>query len=335
MVKVVNQILEGRDLDIAVQDRVVSSIVFFSAIHYRGLTDGPDFKFALNVGNPDWSRPYKDSNEPLTPKEEREKRWESLMQELGIYACDEFEKHLVEFFESGLLDTGGINIVIDRYVAESEVMNARLDAHRYIKRVLWDHRVSEAQLVDEASCFPKSAQLLDGSTATELHSVITNLPGGPLIAEQIIDSWISGCRLRGVLIDDNPFNNRLHPKIEAEYKAIEASRHANTTVVDACIYVFENDGWGTLQEIALGNATAVDIEYAIREIDDLDKLRKFMRQMIKMRTQRSTYDVHFGTATEHFVEACRKIVNDPESPRLARLIKQLFEAGSLISELGV
>lgn len=79
-------------------------------------------------------------------------------------------------------------------------------------------------------------------------------------------------------------------------------------------------------------ATAADLEAAIRGMD-IEKLRTFMRRMIEMRLQRQTYDPHFGTATERFVEACRTIANDAASPRLAGLIKALFERTALASEI--
>ncbi len=80
-------------------------------------------------------------------------------------------------------------------------------------------------------------------------------------------------------------------------------------------------------------ATAGDFETAIREMEDLDKLRRVMRRMIEMRLQKGTYDSHFGGATERFVEACRIIASDTASPRLAELVKRLFEGTALASEL--
>lgn len=82
------------------------------------------------------------------------------------------------------------------------------------------------------------------------------------------------------------------------------------------------------------NATAADFESAIRDMD-IDTLPRFMRRMIQMRLQKGTYDQHFGTATERFMEACRAIANDqaPGSIRLAKLIRRLFEKTALASEL--
>ena len=81
-------------------------------------------------------------------------------------------------------------------------------------------------------------------------------------------------------------------------------------------------------------ATAADFESTIRNLE-IEKLRRFMRRMIEMRLQRQTYDAHFGTATERFIEACRTIASDPTSDRLAGLVKRLFAGTALASELAL
>lgn len=335
VIKVANQILAGRNLEKAIQVRVLPSIVLFSAIYYRGLDDGPDFKFALNVGNSDWLSFGRDKNKEPTSEEKREDRWRMLMQELGIHSCDEFEKRLVEFLESGLFEATSIDAIIERYVAEKEAMEARETVNDFRKRVFWDHRLEEAQLVAEAAAFPAIASLLDPFVATELNSELTKLPGGVDIGISIIDSWIKafGARNLTTVNDENPFNNPLHPKIQAEFDKINATAQANATVADASMHIIENGSWGTLQEMAMRRATVADFEIAIREMRDIDKLRRFMHGMIKMRLQRATYDPNFGAATEHFVEACRTITNDAASPRLAGLIQRLFGSSALASEL--
>jgi hypothetical protein len=335
VIKVSNQILGGRYLEEAIQARVLPSIVLFSAIYYRGLDDGPDFKFALNAGNADWLSFGRDKNKEPTSEEKREDRWRMLMRELGIHGCDEFEKRLVEFLESGLFEPASIEAIIDRYLDEKEAMEAREAANDFLKRAFWDHRVNEAQLVVEAAAFPAKAGLLDPFVVTELDSVIAKLPGGEAIGQAIIDGWIKAFRARNLTTvnDDNPFNNPLHPIINAEFAAIQTTAQANATVVDACTHIIENGGWGTLQEVAMRRATAADFEITIREMEDIDKLRRFMRRMIEMTLQRATYDPHFGTATKHFVEACRSIANDAASPRLAGLIQRLFSGTALASEL--
>lgn len=334
VVKTANHILTNRDLNQAIQARVVPSIVLFSAIHYRGIPDGPDFQFALNVANPDWMHFGRDKNAEPTEAEKREDRWRLLMQELGVHACDEFEKVLVEFLESGLFDADRVQTIIDRFVAEAQALLARQAARDFLNRAFWDHRVSDADLLEEAGQFPASAELLDPYVATQLFDTISEFPDGQALGQAIVDAWIAAFEAgdHHDVEDDNPFNNPIHPDIKAAFDAAKARVQARATVVDACIDIIDNSGWGTLQEMAMKRATAADFEAAIRGME-IDTLRRFMRRMIEMRLNRATYDAHFGTATQHFIDACRAISSDSNSPRLAALIKKLFSRTALAVEL--
>jgi len=336
VVKAANQILAARDLTDAIQSRAIPSIVLFAAIHYRGLDDGPDFQFALNVANPDWSHFMRDKNAEPTEQERREDRWRMLMSELGIQGCDEFEKVLVEFLESGLLEGERVQTIINRYVAEAQEMEARQNVRSFIKKAHWDHRATDADLVAEAGAFPDVARHLDPYVVTELHNILSELTSGQQLADQIVQAWIAAFNARGDTApdDDNPFGNPLHPSISAAFDAAVAQVHAEATVMQACLHIFENSGWGTMQEVAMKRATAADFELAIRNMD-IDTLPRFMRRMIQMRLQKETYDLHFGYATERFMEACRSIANDtaPGAARLSKLIKWLFRDTALIAEL--
>lgn len=335
VIRAANKILGGRDLDEVIQARVVPSIVLFSAIHYHGLEDGPDFKFALNIGNINGMRFAREKDKEPTPREKREDAWRMLMQELGINGCDDFERRLVEFLESGLFEAASIEEIIGRYANEKEAFEVRDAARRFLKRVFWDHRVDEAQLMAEAAAFPQKAGLLDPYVVTQLDSTLAEMPGGAAVGEAIVDGWMAAFKASNPtqVNDENPFNNPLHPKIREEFARIKAEVYANATVVEACLSIIANSGWGPLQEVAMRRATAADFEAAIRDMEDLDQFRRFMRRMIEMRLQRETFDPHFGSATERFIEACRTIANDPMSPRLARLIKRLFEGTALAAEL--
>jgi len=334
VVKAANRILNGRDLDQAIQARVVPSIVLFSSIHYRGISDGPDFQFALNVANPDWMHFGRDKNAKPTEQEKREDRWRLLMQELGIHGCDEFEKVLVEFLESGLFEPNRVQAIIDQYVTETQALQARQAAGDFLTRALWDHRVSAADLLTEASQFPSKAKLLDPYVTTQLYETLSELPDGNAIGQAIIDAWTADFEAgdQHNVEDDNPFNNPVHPKIKAVFDAAKARVQASATVIDACMAIIDNSGWGTLQEMAMRRATVADFDLAIRGME-IDTLRRFMRRMIEMCLNSATYDTHFGTATQHFMAACRSIANDRDSPRLATLIKKLFEKTALAVEL--
>jgi KAP-like P-loop domain-containing protein len=337
VIKAASRILGDRALEDALLARVVPSIVLFAAIHYKGLDDGPDFQFALQMGSPsDWGDFVKDKNREPTEEETRRGKWRLLMNELGINGCDEFEALVVEFLESGLFDASKLTPIIDRYVAEKQNLEAREKANQFMSKVFWDHRLDNAQLLDMASELPAIAGMLDPYVCSELNIALADIPGGANIGQAIVDGWIGAFKALNHehVNDENSFNRPLHKAIAAEFAAVNAQAQARTTVLDACMHVIENGGWGTMQEVAMKAATSADFESAIRSME-IDKLRRFMRRMIEMRLQRQTYDPHFGTATERFVEACRTIANDPASSRLAGLVRRLFAGTALASELAL
>ncbi|MBB3196871.1 P-loop NTPase fold protein [Roseateles terrae] len=335
VIRVANQILAGRDLEDAIQARVVPSIVLFSAIHYRGLHDGPDFKFALNAGSRDWSSFTKEAKQERTPQQEKEAGWRLLMQGLGILGCDEFESCLVDFLQSGLFEMEAIDAIIERYEREKDAMVAREEAHHFITRCIWDHRTSEEELLAVAQQFRTSAKLLDPYIVSELQLSLSKMAAGIDLGEALIDGWVENFKATQAtsVKDSNPFGKPLHEKIKTLFSEIKANEQMNATVVDACLHVVEHRGWGPLQEIALQRATAADFEAAIRNIEDLEALGRFMRQMIEMGLHREAYDKHFGSAADCFMAACRSICADASSPRLANLIHWLFDDTVLASEL--
>lgn len=335
VIRVANQILANRNLEDAIQARVIPSIVLFAAIYYHGLEDGPDLQFALGIGNSDWSMFSQDKKSEPTEEENRESRWRAFMTELGIMSCDGFEKALVEFLESGLFESEKIQAIIERYANEAQTSRVHQKAYSFIMKAFWDHRATDKELIAEAHDFPTVIGELNPYDTTQLHDALTELEDGQNLADEVIRAWIAAYKDRGCpATDGNPFGNRLHPNIQAALNDAVAQQQAQATVVETCSYIAEHSGWGTLQEIVMKRATANDFESAIRGMD-IEGLQKFMHRMIDMRVHRGTYDPHFGHATDNFVEACRTIANDqrPESARLAKLMKRLFTQAMLSAEL--
>lgn len=334
VIKAVNQVLAGRELEHAILARCVPSIVLFSAIHFHGIEDGPTFQFVLSFSG--WRRFEFDSDDanPATDQEKREYRWGMLIHELGIAGCDEFEQILVEYLESGLFDAGRIHAIIDRYVSETEAMRARDAAQSFLKRSYWDHRMSLAEQLAEARQLVTTAGLLDPYLATQLFEELCQSEDGKEIGQGIVDTWIRSFVASGnhEFDDDYPINRPLHPDIEAIVDRAKKGAQARITVVDACMHIIENSGWGTSQEMAMRQASAADFEAAIRDMD-VDTLPAFMRRLIDMRLRKENYEAHFGEATQRFVDACRNIAADDDSPRLAALIKDLFNRTALAGEI--
>ena len=335
VIKVVNRILGARQgLSDAVLSRVIPSTVLLSAIHYKGIEDGPDFNFVLGQGNDLEEMIAAQKEEKETEDGKRKAKWKLLIRELGISSCDQYELLVADFLHSGLFDITKVAEIIDRYVAENDFVTARNDCNNFFQRLLWNHVLTETELLTEATELANRSHLLDAYWVSSLHESISELTNGKQIADSAIDQWIKAFRERNLKEVDihNFFHRKLHPLIEAEFKSINANADANATVLDACISLVKNNGWGIREEAVLKSATVQELERIIRA-SDLPDLKLFMGKMLDLCVNRKTYTQHFGAAMTNFVEACRIIVNDPNAGRLCKLIIVLFSESKMEAEL--
>lgn len=98
------------------------------------------------------------------------------------------------------------------------------------------------------------------------------------------------------------------------------------------VQIAKHSSWGSRQEMAMNSATAADFEQTIKTLDIPD-LKIFMRKMLELCSQEQNYKSHFGSAMDHFAEACRNIAQDPNSSRLGELVKRLFSHAKLSHKL--
>ena len=334
VLKAVNRILGNRvDLSDDVLSRVVPATVLLSSIHYKGIEEGPDFDFVLKIGNPDLEDTKKKAEE-LDEAAKRRAKWRLQLQELGIHACDEYEQLVVEFLRSGLFDVAEVEKVIQRYASEADVMRAKKLSQDLHEHVIWHYKMTEPELLAEAQALAQQAHLLDLYTASSLHDLVSGLAGGAAVADAIVDGWIASFRCQNPDVSDfeNFWHRPIHPRIQAELNASRAAAQAKTTVFDACEYVAKNSGWGHKQELAMKSASVADFEATIKSLE-VDDLRLFLCRFLDLCVHKETYLPHFGSAMDHFTQACRNITADPTQARLGALIRLLFEDAKIESEL--
>lgn len=326
VIKAVNRIIGNRkELSSAVLSRVIPSTVLLSAIHYKGIENGPDFDFVLAKGSiVDWDA-FHGKKVDQTEEDNRKSKWNVLLNQLGIVSCDEYELLVIEFLQSGLYDVEMLTKVMNRYIAETEAMEAGEQFREFLVKVFWDHTLTEQQLLDEAAPIVEKTKQFDPYMATTLHDTLTGITGGKALADQVVDSWIEAFKGRNLQAAtlDNVFGHKVHPRIEAEFKAINIKAQANTSILEVCKSMAKESGWGTRQELVMKTASADDIEITIRNAP-ISELRIFMLKMLDLCANKSTYIPHFGNAMDNFTEACRRITNDANSPRLTKLIMRLF-----------
>jgi hypothetical protein len=335
VIKAVNRMLSNRaDLSKDVLGRVIPSTVLLSAIHYKGIEDGPSFEFVLNVGNPDDWGDWGKKEEELDEAGKIRARWRLQLHELEINSCDEYEKLVVDFLNSGMFDVADVAKIIERYSSEAELMRVQGLTRQLHDHVIFHHKMTETELVAEAKVLAEKVHLLDAYTVTSLHDLVSGLANGGSVADSMIDKWIENFKSSNFqdLDFDDVFQRPVHPQIKAAFDATKTAVQAKTTVFDALTHIAINSGWGRKQEGVMKSVSVQDIEETIKSLAP-DDLRHFMSRFLKLCVQRETYRPHFGSAMDHFIEACRNICTAPNTGRLSGLIKLLFKDANLESEL--
>lgn len=339
VIRSVNNILGVHvGLSDAMLARVVPSTVLLSAIHYRGIEDAPPMEFVLSAGSAkNWVRNLNMPEQEDDGSEEvrREGRWKGLLNRLGILGCDEFEVLIADYLESGLFEVDSISQIIDRYAKEEQSMVAREMGNKFIHDSIWNHRLTETQLLDQASALLPSAPLLDPYNLTNICESIAELSGGGLIADAMIAAWIESFKAKEMNIgdDDFPLHRKVHPLIQAEFDAKKAHSQAQISVYSVCEHVAKHNGWGTRHKLVMAAASPAEFEMIIRTLD-VPEFKIFFHQMMDFLTKKSVYGVEFGVGADRFAEACRNIVNSQDAGRLGKLIKSIFEDANVPNLLG-
>lgn len=344
VIRVVNRLLADKHgLSASVIARVVPSMTLMSAIHYKGLEDGPDFDFVLS---------YEDIRSEIralvaqknggndTPESKKSARWRLLLDKLGIRGADEFEALVADFLKSGLIDALALDRVINRYVAEAEALEARERAYAFLDRATWHPEVDHTQLIDELHSLIPVASMLDMFTVTSLHSAASKLDARGSVGEELIHAWLSAFKAKHVegkepTLDPGYAHVRrdLHPSILAEIHAIQDRQQMSLTVLEVFRRVAEESGWGSRDEAFMRSTTAAQIEEAIRVASGRD-LRVLLLQGMEFIRNRATYEKHFGSGVQGFLDACKSICAQEPDSRLSGILHQLFVDAGMGERLG-
>ena len=335
IIRTVNKVLGDRDnLTDEVLARTIPSTVLMCAIHYQGLDNGPSFDFVMGFNSSNFQleeamrRPGSDfADAPARPAEE--KKWGVLLDDLKINNCDDYERMLLDFLTSGLLDARRVDSILDRYVDEKNVMELREKCSRFFELEQWHPMVTDEELLKLGAELAESAGLLDAYAATALHDRLADVPGGAEIGKGIIARWLDSFNAKEPPPHrpDNYDNKPLHPEIDAAFTEAERRLKPIPSLLDACLRIGDNANWDSVNSQAMRDATAVSYEETIKKTSG-PHLRDFLRANVVLYSRREGYAADFADALEHFATACRAICQANSIPRLTRAIRRVFrEAG--------
>lgn len=335
VIKAVNRILGKKGgLSDKVLSRVVPSTVLLAATHYKGIDCGPDFEFILKIGSPDVSGDKGKKAKDLDGEGKLRAKWRLLLQEVGVNGCDEYENIVVNFLKSGLFDAADVEKVITRYAEEEVGTEALFLARQFAEHVEWHPNMSEAELLQESKVVAKNSSLLGASFVTYLYDLISGLHDGKVVADSLLKNWLDAFNSRDIenFAFDNFHHQSMHPDILAAFEDANSKAQAKTTLLDVCLKIVKNTGWGEREEKVLRTATAKDFELTIRNLVGQD-LRIFMSKFIEMCINPEMYRQHFGFVADHFISACKNIYEDQAAPRYAWIIEKQFKEFGLEADL--
>lgn len=344
IIRVVNRLLANRgELPPDVLARVIPSTTLLSAIHYKGLDDGPDFDFVLGFQNFLIARSLhdKEGGKEDPQKEKARERWRLLLDKLGIRGTDDFEALVVEYLKSGLIDIGAVGNIVARYVAEGRQLAASTRAHDFFERSIWRPEIPEVQLLEELRAMLPDIGLIDMFTVTSLHRQASSLSGGAEVARELVEGWISAFRACHPLGQEprlaphfNCSRQALHPDIEAEIRALLTRQQSTTTLLEVCRKVSEDQSWGSCENSLMLSITSAEYEAAIMAATG-HSLKLILLQSMDFMKNRNAYERDFGSGIESFVVACRAIVHREPDSRLSRLVRELFSDAGMEGALAL
>lgn len=309
--------------------RVIPSTVLLTAIHLRGITDGPPLEFVLQTGTKsDWRL---DDQVPQDDNiKAKRSAWGMLLVELGINGCDEYEELVVEFLQKSSIDTAGLNNIIARYVHEQDAMNVHSEVRRFYSDVHWNFRIENAALLERARGLVDKVKFLGPDDMTSLSEFTKMLDGGDEVSQQLVDAWVADFTNRPAPEQpfDNIFGRRIHPDIQAALERMEAVAQQQKTLYDACFQVAARSSWGIREEAALKRVTVADFE-ELFDSSTQDEVRTVIRKMTEFTASKDRYERHFGGAMDVFVEACKKVIREQAYGRLGAIIKSVFASAGI------
>lgn len=335
ILRVTNRLLAGRDeLPEHVLTRVLPSIALISAIHYKGLDDGPtmDFVLRFNAMQVALHTMSEDDKRRESPEMKTQTRWHLLMDRLEIRSTDAFEELVADYLKTGMYDGVAVGEAIDRFTKEGRQLTMRARADTFLEHCWWHPEISEHELLEEVRSMIPDVRYLDVYKITAVHDRVLTLQGGGPVAEELVDAWLTWARARRELngdweIDDDIMRVRrpLHPRIAEEFRSALDRQQMRVTILEVCRKVSTDHGWDEREKRRMRAATPADYEAAIRSAAGAD-FRVLVMQSMDFLKDEHFYAESFGGAGQSFFSACRSIVGQEPAGRLAMLVRGVFKS---------
>jgi hypothetical protein len=326
------------------KERIIPSIVLFSAIHYKGIYDGPtaDFVLSFNVFqfeklNSPIQKNFTMSNDAperaSKPAAPRELRWARILALLNIRSCEQFEYVVHRFFHSGLINQTEINAVLSQFELENERGFAEASLRDFWMHDKFGWKLSNAEKVAMLDNLVAQAPFLSASAVSGIPRDLGGETELQSAAEKIIQAWCIHYRsTNGISMDVQTFNSEpLHPLIETVLKEASAHEAASSDLFDACIRLGKFGEW-TDKYIEKLNAAKHTEYLALLVESNATRLKDIVNSLSKIVDEVKTGNGRLKQGATQIEVAVRVIGNDETMVRLADILRR-FSVGQSLKSL--
>ncbi|MBH3384001.1 hypothetical protein I5S53_08445 [Pseudomonas juntendi] len=331
IIRVANRLLEGHGpLPAEVIEKVIPSVVLLSTIHFKSLPDGPTFEYLLDYNGTVSATlraiRARQGDQDESEDDAQHAQWDSLLSDLGIYSCGEFEKLVVEVLRTGLLDTQAVQDLVERYRHDSRLLISGKGVAQFIQHYNWYPELTTEQLVAELRSLVPGAEFIEPPTLSYLMDLSEELTGGPELSEEFLSSWstaLDAAHPDGLVPPQWPSTRPIRPEVEAVLNAAYARLSSTTTLAEACSHIRKTQGWGDAEEHLLKHIKATEYQAEISKANGRN-LEMIFNQSMQFVLHKAAYQ-DFGDVGDRFVKACRSILRAEPSSRLSGIIRKFFE----------
>ncbi|HQN64666.1 MAG TPA: hypothetical protein PLR90_03655 [Methylophilus sp.] len=330
VLKLVKQISSIVPEDGVHSSRWIPSTVLLAASQYHAVENPPPVSYILSFNS------YAFFSKKEGEFSSEEIAWNSMLNKLGISYPDEYEDILVNFFNTGLLDSDRLKSLFIKYKSESGREALKQKLNDFYDDVHWTPQKNKSELVDIANELYKDVNSFNHVDISFIVDELENL-GEIELSRSFLNSWLDSVDKRPEYqsIGERGYEysrQKIHPKVISKLNEMRDKQHPPLNVTEAIERIVKNSGWGDREKHALGNSTVADYENALRTNSN-DILRLFVREHLDWLKKDTYYDDNFKNGAYNFLNATINICSNEPNSRLAEILKENFKYYGLLERL--
>jgi KAP family P-loop domain len=268
---------------------------------------------------------------------EREANWDQLLERMGIYEADDFEKLICDYLYTGIFDIRRLDDLFNNYRSSILQQSIENEVKIFKQDFYWNSKVSGQNLLKVASGFSEKINGLDPIMISSVVEIVNEL-GDKELADNLLSLWLGSlkCRSEYKHMTEIPYfgsKTKIHPEILKNLNSIVENNSNKMTLMQAFEDIYTNDKRSQKAIEVFRRSTCDDYKSVLLDISG-SQLRDFILFHIGFIQQKEDL-VNDGSeiAIENFLSACKQITLHHENDRIAFIIRSNFQYYNLIDKI--